>query len=87
MVVLVIGLGALLLVGALILVLASKSDVTVMDVRPPPPQGVVRPPPVSGSGALGPVVEALQAGNTIEAIKRYRELTGVELKEIGRAHV
>ncbi|MER2563809.1 MAG: ribosomal protein L7/L12 [Myxococcaceae bacterium] len=85
----IIGVVALVAVGGLILLLAAKNNVTVVDApRPRPPPGVVMPPPGSTPLALRsvveslwPVVEALGAGEKIEAIKRYRELTGVGLKE------
>lgn len=38
------------------------------------------PTPRPDPEALAPVAEALRLGNKIEAIKRYRELTGVGLK-------
>lgn len=78
----IIGVVALVAVGGLILLLAAKNNVTVVDApRPRPPPGVVLPSPGSTPAGLEPVVEALGAGQKIEAIKRYRELTGVGLKE------
>jgi hypothetical protein len=71
------GLVGVVVLGVVVLVLSARNQVTVMDVRPPPPEGVVRPP---ASGA-GPVADLLRAGRKIEAIKKYRELTGVGLKE------
>lgn len=78
----IIGVVALVAVGGLILLLAAKNNVTVVDApRPRPPPGVVLPPPGSTPPGLSSVVDALGAGQKIEAIKRYRELTGVGLKE------
>lgn len=75
----IIGVVALVAVGGLILLLAAKNNVTVVDaprLRPAP--GVVAPPPGAG---LDVVADLLRAGQKIEAIKRYRELTGVGLKD------
>lgn len=75
----IIGVVALVAVGGLILLLAAKNNVTVVDaprLRPAP--GVVAPPPGAG---LDAVADLLRAGQKIEAIKRYRELTGVGLKD------
>ncbi|MBL8933136.1 MAG: ribosomal protein L7/L12 [Archangium sp.] len=74
----IIGVVALVAVGGLILLLAAKNNVTVVDApRLRPPSGVVTPPPAG----LGGIVELLRAGQKIEAIKQYRQLTGVGLKE------
>lgn len=71
------GLVGVVVLGVVVLVLSARNQVTVMDVRPPPPEGVVRAP-ASGEG---PVADLLRAGRKLEAIKKYRELTGVGLKE------
>lgn len=78
----IIGVVAVVAVGGLILLLAAKNNVTVVDApRPRPPPGVVVAPPGTTAAGLGPVVELLRSGQKIEAIKRYRELTQVGLKE------
>lgn len=78
----IIGVVALVAVGGLILLLAARNNVTVVDApRPRPPPGVVVPPPGTVPAGLEAVVAHLHAGQKIEAIKRYRELTGVGLKE------
>lgn len=78
----IIGVVALVAVGGLILLLAAKNNVTVVDApRPRPAPGVVMPPPGATPAGLGPVVDLLRSGQKIEAIKRYRELVGVGLKE------
>lgn len=78
----IIGVVALVAVGGLILLLAAKNNVTVVDApRPRPPPGVVMPPPGATPAGLGPVADLLRSGQKIEAIKRYRELVGVGLKE------
>lgn len=80
----IIGVVALVAVGGLILLLAAKNNVTVVDApRPRSPPGVVVPPPGSAHSVAGngPVQDLLRSGQKIEAIKRYRELTGVGLKE------
>ncbi len=41
----------------------------------------VEPAAVGSAGEDARILEALQQGNKIEAIKRYRELTGAGLKE------
>ncbi|MBL8923074.1 MAG: ribosomal protein L7/L12 [Myxococcaceae bacterium] len=71
------GLVGVVLLGVVVLVLSARNQVTVTDVRPPPPEGVVRAP---GTGPAE-VADLLRAGRKIEAIKRYRELTGAGLKE------
>ena len=63
----------LVLIG-LLLVLAGKRSVEVVSLTPPPP----------GQRTLGADAspeQLLRAGRKIEAIKRYRELTGLGLKE------
>ena len=78
----IIGVVALVAVGGLILLLAAKNNVTVVDApRPRPPPGVVMPPPGATPAGLGAVADLLRSGQKIEAIKRYRELVGVGLKE------
>lgn len=78
---------ALLAIAVVVLVLSAKNNVEVVDVpRPPPPGVVVQPPPLAGPPpsqilASGPVADLLREGRKIEAIKRYREQTGVGLKE------
>jgi ribosomal protein L7/L12 len=78
---------ALLAIAVVVLVLSAKNDVQVVDLpRPPPPGVVVQPPPLAGpppwqSVGRGPVAELLREGRKIEAIKLYREQTGVGLKE------
>lgn len=70
-----LGLGVLALVVLVVLVVSSRNQVDVSSLRPTP-----RPvaPTVLGSGE---VQDLLRAGKKIEAIKRYRELTGQGLKE------
>ena len=64
----------LLVVVGVIVVLAGKRGVEVVTLKAPPP----------GQPSLGADAspeQLLRAGRKIEAIKRYRELTGVGLKE------
>lgn len=63
----------LVLVGLLV-VLAGRRGVEVVSLTPPPPG---RTP----LGAEASPEQLLRAGRKIEAIKRYRELTGVGLQE------
>lgn len=70
----IVGVVGLVAVGVLILVLSARNEVTVMDVKPPPPEQPPAEKPAS-------VLELLRAGRKIEAIKAYRESTGVGLKE------
>lgn len=73
--VLILGLAvlALLVLVGLIVVLAGKRDGEVITLRPPQQQG--QPPQLETPEQL------LRAGRKIEAIKRYRELTGLGLRE------
>lgn len=72
--VLILGLAvlALLVVVGVIVVLAGKRGGEVITLRPPQ---AGQPPPGETPEQL------LRTGRKIEAIKRYRELTGVGLKE------
>ena len=74
--------GGVVAVGLVVLWLSRNNDVTVVDVAPPKPPTATptSAAPVVVQGA-GPVHELLRAGRKIEAIKAYRELTGVGLKE------
>lgn len=78
---------ALLAIAVAVLVLSAKNNVEVVDVpRPPPPGVVVQPPPLAGPPpsqilAGGPVADLVRQGRKIEAIKLYKEQTGVGLKE------
>lgn len=74
--VLLLGLAVLtlLLVVGVIVVLSGKRNVEVVSLRPPAPGQ-----PTLGADASPE--QLLRAGRKIEAIKRYRELTGVGLKE------
>lgn len=71
MVLALIGVGVLV-VGVVVIALARRRGVEVVSLTPPPPGG----PPVDASPE-----QHLRAGNKIAAIKRYRELHGVGLKE------
>lgn len=66
-----IGVGVLV-VGVVVIALARRRGVEVVSLTPPPPGG----PPVDASPE-----QHLRAGNKIAAIKRFRELHGVGLKE------
>lgn len=66
-----IGVGVLV-VGVVVTALARRRGVEVVSLTPPPPGG----PPVDASPE-----QHLRAGNKIAAIKRFRELHGVGLKE------
>ena len=72
--ILLIGIGVLFLVvcAVIFLLQSAKSGVDVVHLKPPTPGQ----PPVGESPE-----ELLRAGKKIEAIKRYRELTGASLKE------
>jgi ribosomal protein L7/L12 len=78
--------GGVVAVGLVVLWLSRNNDVTVVDVAPPRPPtakpAITAAPtsPVVVQGA-GPVHDLLRAGRKIEAIKAYKELTGVGLKE------
>lgn len=74
--VILIGLGVLFVVvcGVIFLVLSARSGVEVVSLKPPTPGQ-----PQLGADASPE--ELLRAGKKIEAIKRYRELTGLGLKE------
>lgn len=74
--VLLLGLAVLtlLVVVGLVIVLAGRRGVEVVTLQAPPP----------GQPSLGADAspeQLLRAGRKIEAIKRYRELTGVGLRE------
>ncbi|MDX2014392.1 MAG: ribosomal protein L7/L12 [Myxococcaceae bacterium] len=69
--------GAVVAIALVSLWLFRNREVTVVQVPPPRSPGQ---PPVVVQGS-GPVHDLLRAGRKIEAIKRYRELTGVGLKE------
>ncbi len=71
MVLALIGVGVLV-VGVVVIALARRRGVEVVSLTPPPPGG----PPVDASPE-----QHLRAGNKIAAIKRFRELHGVGLKE------
>ena len=64
----------LLIVVSLIVVLAGKRNAEVISLKPPGPAE-----PALGADASPE--RLLRAGRKIEAIKRYRELTGVGLQE------
>ena len=70
--------GAVVAIALVVVWLSRNRDVTVVQVPPPRPSSAQPPVVVQGRG---PVQDLLQAGEKIEAIKRYRELTGVGLKE------
>jgi ribosomal protein L7/L12 len=72
--------GAVVAVGVVALWLSRNRGVTVVEVAPPRSAASSARPPVVVQGS-GPVHDLLNAGRKIEAIKRYRELTGVGLKE------
>ncbi len=74
--VLLLGLAVVVLVVVvgLIVVLAGKRGVEVVTLKPPTPGQ-----PTLGADASPE--QLLRAGRKIEAIKRYRELTGAGLKE------
>jgi ribosomal protein L7/L12 len=72
--------GAVVAVGVVALWLSRNRGVTVVEVAPPGSAAPSVRPPVVVQGS-GPVHDLLNAGRKIEAIKRYRELTGVGLKE------
>lgn len=74
--VLLLGLAllTLLVVVGVIVALAGKRSVEVVTLRPPPPGQ----PTLTADASPE---QLLRAGRKIEAIKRYRELTGVGLKE------
>lgn len=65
-----VGVGVLVLVGIAI-ALSRRNGVEVVSLRPPAP----------GSPGLQSPEELVRAGRKIEAIKRYREIHGVGLKE------
>jgi len=65
-----VGVGVLVLVGVVI-ALSRRNGVEVVSLRPPPP----------GSPGLQSPEELVRVGRKIEAIKRYREIHGVGLKE------
>lgn len=65
-----VGVGVLVLVGVVI-ALSRRNGVEVVSLRPPPP---------GGPGLQSPE-ELVRVGRKIEAIKRYREIHGVGLKE------
>ena len=69
-----IGVVFLLVCGVIFLVQAGKRGVEVVHLKPPAPGQ-----PQLGADASPE--ELLRAGKKIEAIKRYRELTGASLKE------
>lgn len=76
--VLLLGLAAVgvLVVVVSVLVLAGRRGVEVVSLTPPPP------------GQLGPDAtpeQLVRAGRKIEAIKRYRELTGLGLRDAKEA--
>lgn len=79
--------GGVVAVGLVVLWLSRNNDVTVVDVAPPKPPTATPTSAVTPSAApvvmqgAGPVHDLLRAGRKIEAIKAYRELTGVGLKE------
>jgi ribosomal protein L7/L12 len=71
---LALGLFGFVIAGIAVLVFASRRNVEVVSLKPPPP----------GRPVLGPDAtpeQLARAGQKIEAIKKYRELTGVGLKE------
>lgn len=78
---------ALLAIAVVVLVLSAKNNVEVVDApRPPPPGVAVQPPALAGPPpsqilATGAVADLLREGRKIEAIKLFREQTGVGLKE------
>jgi ribosomal protein L7/L12 len=71
---LVLAVFLLLIVVSLIVVLAGKRNTEVISLKPP---GTGQPT----LGADASPEQLLRAGRKIEAIKRYRELTGVGLQE------
>lgn len=68
-------LGVMAAIG-LVVALSSRRNVEVVSLEPPPPAAAPAPVPADASPE-----QLLRAGKKIEAIKRYRELTGVGLKE------
>jgi len=84
-----IGVIVALLTIAVVVVLSAKNDVQVVDApRPPRPGVAVQPPELAGPPPelAGPPPELAgpppsYEGRKIEAIKRFREQTGVGLKE------
>ena len=74
--ILLIGIGVLFLVvcAVIFLVQSAKSGVDVVHLKPPTPGQ----PELNANASPE---ELLRAGKKIEAIKRYRELTGASLKE------
>ena len=71
-----IGIGVVFLVvcGVIFLAMTAKRGVEVVNLKPPTPGQ-----PQLGADASPE--ELIRAGKKIEAIKRYRELTGASLKE------
>lgn len=72
---------------ALLVWLGQRGKSRPADNAPPAPvlSSSAPPPPTASSGGLGPVHAAIAAGRKIEAIKLYRDLTGVGLKEAKEA--
>lgn len=66
-------LGVLAAIGVIV-GLSSRRNVEVVSLKPPPPAAAPLPADASPE-------QLLRAGKKIEAIKRYREQTGVGLKE------
>lgn len=79
---LLIGIGVLFLLvcGVIFLVQSARRGVEVMTLKPPAP-GHPGQPGQPQLGADASPEELIRAGKKIEAIKRYRELTGASLKE------
>ncbi|MFO0594496.1 MAG: ribosomal protein L7/L12 [Myxococcaceae bacterium] len=73
---LAVGLVLLVVVGGLIIALAGKRGVEVVTLQQRPPGT----PQLDSAEQQSPE-QLLRAGRKIEAIKRYRELTGVGLRE------
>lgn len=88
MTVVVIGGVVAVIVLAVVLLLAAKNRVEVIDAPRPPPAGAVKalaPQVARPADQVEGVAALVREGRKIEAIKRYRDQTGVSLKEAKEA--